>query len=98
MAHNAAWVQRVLEETRRQGYAIRDADYGADFDRTKRESDDALVAIAVPIRAGDRVVATMNLLWSERVASHREIARRYLKDLKAAAEDIARRLSDDTAK
>ena len=92
IARNAAWVTRVLDETQRRGYGIRYVDYGKDFDKPKRESNDGMAAIAVPVMVGDRAIGSINLLWSERLATHEAIARRYLRDIKATAERIAQRL------
>lgn len=92
LARNRDWIRHMLDETRRRGYAIRDPAHGGDFDKPKREYNDGNTGIAVPIMVDERVVATIKLLWRERLATTEEIARRYLKDLKAAAELIGRRL------
>ena len=92
IARDDVWVERAISETRRQGYGTRDEDYGTGLDKPKRGSGDGMAAIAVPIVLGDRVVGSINLLWRERMATHQAIARRYLKDLKAAAELVAQRL------
>jgi len=96
IVHNAAWVKQVLDDTRRRGYGIRCENYGQDFDKPKRESNDGMAAIAVPIMVGDRAVGSINLRWGENLATHNAIARRHLKCLKAAAERIAQSLSDET--
>lgn len=94
-ARNVAWVERAISETRRQGYGTRDDDYDTDVPRPKRGSHDGMAAIAVPIMVGDRAVGSINLVWRERLATPKAIARRYLKDLKTAAELIAGRLRND---
>jgi len=93
LARDRDWVRRMLNETRRRGYAIRDIAHGGDFDSPRREYNDGNAAIAVPILVAERVVAAINLLWRERLATTEEIARRYLKDLNAAAEQISQWLS-----
>ncbi|MGQ0523327.1 MAG: IclR family transcriptional regulator domain-containing protein [Betaproteobacteria bacterium] len=93
-ARNAAWVHRAINETRRLGYGIRSDDYRTNADDQKRKAGDAMAAIAVPILAGDRAIGSINLVWSQHLATHRAIARSYLSDLTAAAEHIARKLTN----
>lgn len=97
LARDRDWVRRMLEDTRRRGYGVRDPTNGGDFDKPVREHDDGMTAIAVPILVADRVVATINLYWRKRIATTEQIARQYLKDLKAAAELIARKLHGGTS-
>jgi IclR family mhp operon transcriptional activator len=92
------WVRRMLDETRKRGYATRNPVHGGDFDKPSSEHDDGTTAIAVPIAVGGRVVATINLHWSRRAGTTAQIARRHLKDLRAAAELIARKLEDGAAR
>ena len=53
----------ILDETRRLGYASRDPLFGGADDKDISVIDDRLDAIAVPLMAGGRVLATMNLVW-----------------------------------
>jgi IclR family mhp operon transcriptional activator len=94
LARDRDWVKRRLEDARRRGYAVRDPTHGGDFDKPAREHDDGMTAIAVPIMVAERVVATINLYWRKRIATTKQIAQRYLKDLKSTADQIAQRLSD----
>lgn len=97
LARDRDWVGRMLEDTRRRGYGVRDPTFGGHFDKPTRESDDGMTAIAVPIMVAECVVATINLYWRKRIATTKQIARRYLKDLKAAAELIASKLHGDSS-
>lgn len=92
MARQPALVERVIEETRRQGYGRRAADFGGHFDRPRREWDDGRDSIAVPVRAGDDVIAVVNLTWVHKVATVRQIVQSHLPRLADAAADIERRL------
>lgn len=85
MAHNRAWVARTLEETRALGYGARDAGFGGHFYMPKREHNDGLLAIAVPVLVRSSVVATVNIVWVERVATAAQMAARHLEDLRGAA-------------
>ncbi|HUG76322.1 MAG TPA: helix-turn-helix domain-containing protein [Burkholderiales bacterium] len=92
LAHNRAWVARMIEETRAQGYGTRDPGFGGHFHRPKREHNDGLLAIAVPVRVAGRVVATINMVWVERVATPAQLAARHLGDLEAAARRLGETL------
>jgi IclR family mhp operon transcriptional activator len=92
-ARNSAWVKRVLSETRKCGYGVRDPAFGGDFIRPATEYDDGMAGMAVPVISDGRVVCCINLLWRKRVATHEQIAHRFLRDLQAAAEQIAGRLT-----
>ena len=92
-AHNDAWLKRILDETRKRGYAVRDPSFGGDFVKPASEYDDGMAGMAVPVICNGRVVCCINLLWRKRIASHEQIARRYLKDLHAVAAQIAETLS-----
>lgn len=93
-ARNSAWVKRVLEETRKCGYGVRDPAFGGDFTRPTSEYDDGMAGMAVPVISDGRVVCCINLLWRKRIATAEQIARRFLKDLQAVAEQIAGRLRE----
>jgi IclR family mhp operon transcriptional activator len=93
-ARNAAWVKRILDETRRCGYGIRDPSFGGDFVKPRNEYDDAMAGLAVPVICEGRVVCCINLLWHRRIASAEQIARRHLKALRATADEIARAVGE----
>jgi len=86
-ARNPRRIERLLNETRERGYAVRDARYGV-LDLARPVS-----AIAVPVRRGERVLACLNCVWLVDVMEEREVVARYLAPLRAAAEDIARRFT-----
>lgn len=91
-ARNRAWVERVLADTRKHGYGFRDPAFGGDFVRPANEFDDGMAGMAVPVITDGRVVCCINVLWRKRVATHEQIARRFLGRLRAVAEQIAGRL------
>jgi IclR family transcriptional regulator, mhp operon transcriptional activator len=93
MARNAAWVTRVLNETRRQGYGVRDPDFGGHYDKPRRESDDGRNSIAVPIAVVGAVIGCVNLTWVAKVTTAQQIVKQHLAELKEAAEEVARRLA-----
>lgn len=81
-------IAATLADVRRRGYALRDARYGGS-DADIAEFDDGLAAIAVPVLAGEQVIACVNLVWLRRLATPEAVARRHLADLRRAAERIA---------
>jgi IclR family mhp operon transcriptional activator len=92
IANKPAMVERLLDETRRLGYGHRTADFGGDFNQTRRESDDERDSFAVPVRAGGEVIAAVNLTWMHRVASVEAMVRAHLPRLQDAALEISTRL------
>jgi IclR family transcriptional regulator, mhp operon transcriptional activator len=92
MARKPAIVERLLEETRRLGYGQRTPDFGGHFDQTRREWNDERDSIAVPIWAGEEVIASINLTWMHKVATVPQIVKAHLPHLTAAAQEISTRL------
>lgn len=91
-ARNAAWVEKVLAETKALGYGTRDPRFGGDFDIPRRQSDDGRDSIAVPIMSGERVFGCINLTWIQKVANRRQIVDAHLPALQEAARTIALKL------
>ena len=89
MAHDRAWVARVVRETRALGYGTRDPRFGGHFYKSKRDHNDGLLAIAVPVLVRSSVIATINIVWVERVATAAQMAARHLGDLRDAAQRIS---------
>lgn len=87
--NGAQAIQRMLSQTRAQGYAVREASWGGHFSQSKREYDDGLAAIAVPILDGAAVLGCLNLIWLARVTNVGSILRDHLDDLQAASRLIS---------
>lgn len=81
VANMERWVATVIDETRRQGYGVREPDSEAGL---KRRSTD-FNAIAVPAMAHGRVVACINVVWIEHTVPVNDFAATYVPRLKAAA-------------
>lgn len=89
IASNKRRIENLLAQTRALGYGVRDARYGVlDAGAPRRVS-----AIAVPVRQGDAVIASLNCVWLADALSERQIVQRHMKALLAAATDIARRVA-----
>jgi IclR family mhp operon transcriptional activator len=84
VAHMARWVDRVLTETRRRGYGVREMAHRA---RTNH-LDASFNAIAVPVIVDRQVAASINMLWIGGVIGVADFARRHLPNLKQAAQDL----------
>ena len=84
-ASDRAWTERIVEQTRTQGYGTRDSAFGSLSYRSKRQLSDGLLAIAVPVFKSTQVVGTVNILWVARVATTAQMAARHLEDLRGAA-------------
>jgi len=92
MARKQVMVERLLDETRRLGYGHRTPDFGGHFDQTRREWNDGRDSIAVPIWAGEEVIASLNLTWMHKVATVPQMVKANLQQLTAAAREISMRL------
>lgn len=92
LARSPAAVQALLDQTRNLGYGVRETDFGGHFDKTRREWDDKRDSIAVPIWAGNEVVAVVNLTWIHNVATAADIVKKHLPQLREAAREISTQL------
>lgn len=90
LARNPASVSRVLNETRRQGYAVRHPDFGGHYDKPRSEWDDGRNSIALPIMAGAGVIGCVNLTWIAKVATVQQIAAQHLSCLRDAVAEVSR--------
>lgn len=92
LAREARMVKKLLEETRRIGYGTRTPDFGGHYEKPRRESDDGRDSIAVPIWAGEEVVAAVNLTWIHKVMTVPQIVKTCLPHLAQAAREISLKL------
>jgi IclR family transcriptional regulator, mhp operon transcriptional activator len=81
-----SWVDRVLRQTRAQGYGVREPGYWAGAD----DYGDEVSSIAVPVMIGQKVIACINLLWVTSASSVEDFARKHLGVLQEAAVELAR--------
>jgi IclR family mhp operon transcriptional activator len=77
----------ILAATRARGYGTRDATYVGGYYGSPPIAD-GLLAIAVPLQDGQRVLGALNMLWLRPAHSVEEFANRYLPDLQSAAAEI----------
>lgn len=96
--HNAAVIaandlERRVRDARRNGYAIRHPLYrGGPYNGASR--DDALQAIAVPIVHAGVVLGALNINWNRAAMRERDMVRRNLPALRAAARGIGAAAGD----
>lgn len=93
LARNTAKLDKVLAEVRARGYGTRDPDFGGHYDFPRSKVNDGRNSIAVPVRAGDKVVGCINLTWIARVATVSVIIERFLPQLGEAARAISKRMT-----
>jgi IclR family transcriptional regulator, mhp operon transcriptional activator len=92
LAHLPSVVTKLISETQKLGYGVRATDFGGHFNKTRRESDDSRDSIAVPIWAGNEVIAVINLTWMHRSATVKQIVRSHFSTLTEASQEITRKL------
>lgn len=87
LAREPTRLNAVLAEVRVRGYGTRDAAHAGGFYGGPPQAD-GLLAIAVPLRDGPRVVGAINMLWLRTAFTAEAFAARHLTDLQAAAAEI----------
>jgi IclR family mhp operon transcriptional activator len=87
LAREPEKLNEILAATRARGYGTRDASYVGGYYGSPPIAD-GLLAIAVPLRDGTRVLGALNMLWIRPAYSVEAFANRYLPDLQAAAVEI----------
>jgi IclR family mhp operon transcriptional activator len=87
-AHDAGWVQSVVDTTRRRGYSTRDPDFGGHYSKSRDESNDARNSIAMPIRIDGQVLGCINLTWKTQSMSLSTAVKRHLGALTEAVRTV----------
>lgn len=80
-ARDAAYVDAVIAETRSRGYAYNDGEWAGQA---------SFAAVAVPVLAGRRVLASINLVFPKAAIPPGELERRYVPELSRLARAIGR--------
>lgn len=90
--HELAWQQEVIEriiaQTRANGYSLREADFGGHYVRTRDSFDDGRESIAMPIRTGDHVVGCINVTWHKDVISTETAVQTLLPSLRHTTRQV----------
>lgn len=81
LARDAAYVKRVIRETRKRGYAT---------NRGEWLSEASVTAIGLPIRIGEHAIGAINLVMQSNAVSDRDISTRYVPLLRTLADEISR--------
>lgn len=89
MAHSPEYVQALVEKGRAQGYALRDPDFGGDFDEGRDVVDDGRESLGVAIHFGTHVAGAINITWSQRALKREAAVARFAGPARKAADDIA---------
>jgi IclR family mhp operon transcriptional activator len=88
LARQPKKLAQLLAEVREKGYAVMDEAY------SQHVFDGRVWAMGVPVREGDEVYASINIMMLHGVISLRDAEKTFLKPLQATAERIAEVLSD----
>lgn len=87
-ARNRILVEQMLGKVRAQGYATNDGEWNLQV---------KIGAIAMPLRHGDKVLASINVVFLKKALGVGEAAKRYLPHLQTAIAKIEARLHDGGA-
>jgi IclR family transcriptional regulator, mhp operon transcriptional activator len=83
-------VERILAETRANGYGTRDPSFAGGA--YGRQAPDGLAGIAVPLADRTRVHGVINIVWARSAREIDDMVRDHLADLRAAASEIVESL------
>lgn len=78
-------------ETCEQGFALRDPDFGGDFDARRAAVDDGRDSLAVAIRRDNHMPGTTNITWKRRAIPCDQAVARFVAPVRAD-DEIARRM------
>jgi IclR family mhp operon transcriptional activator len=92
LARDTARFERVLAETRTNGYATRDPSFDGGY--YGRPFPDGLAGIAVPLLGRDCVHGVINIIWVKAARPVDDMVHDHLADLQAAADEIVELLRD----
>jgi IclR family transcriptional regulator, mhp operon transcriptional activator len=87
------YVETILRDTRRQGFALRDLDFGGNYDEGRVGEDDKRDSMGAAIRLEQDVPGAINITWSRKVYSRQKAISVFSTPLLDAARDIASGLS-----
>jgi IclR family mhp operon transcriptional activator len=87
LAREPARLNVILAEVRARGYGTRDAAHTGGYYGGPPHAD-GLLAMAVPLRDGPRVLGSINIIWLRTASTVEAFAARHLSDLQAAAAEI----------
>jgi IclR family transcriptional regulator, mhp operon transcriptional activator len=85
-------VPKLIKEARSLGYALRDPDFGGNFDETRSTSDDGRESLGVAICVGSYVPGAINVTWARRTMSREKGVKLLAEPAMKAAEDISMKL------
>ena len=90
LARDTKRFDRILAETRRNGYGLRDPSFvGGAYGR---QDPDGLAGMALPLAGKNRVHGVINIIWAKAARSVEDMARDHLDDLRRAADEIVESL------
>jgi IclR family mhp operon transcriptional activator len=89
LACDSVWLQKLLKETLRQGYGVRESSYfGIGTSEGKQ-----VAAIAVPVFNQEKVQATLAVSWPQGAISGQELDEYYYPLLRSAADRLSEKLA-----
>lgn len=97
MARDTAAIDRLISQVEAQGYALRDPDFGGDFDAGRTHADDGRDSLGVAIVLGGPMTGqspgAINITWSRRVFKRSQAVTLFAQPVQDAARVIAEALT-----
>lgn len=81
LARDGRYVRRVVNETRKRGYAYNDGEWA-------READFA--GVAVPVYSGERLLAALNMVFPKSAVAAKDLKGRFVPALKRLSDSIGK--------
>ena len=92
-ARHPGYVDKLLTDNWARGFALRDPDFGGDFDQGRDAVDDGRDSLGVASRLGSHVPGAINITWSQRAFTREKAMQTFAGPAQDAAQEIASKLS-----
>jgi len=95
LARDRKAIDNLVKTTRQNGYAVREPDFGGDYDRGRQHVDDGRESIAMPIIVSNTVFGCLNITWRSHVLTMEQAIATLLPALRETVEVIGQRLEQE---
>jgi len=95
LARDTKAINKLVRETRKNGYAVRAPDFGGDYDKPREEVDDGRESIAIPIMVGSTIFGCMNITWRSHVLTLAEARRNLLPALQDTVSKLSAKIEKE---
>lgn len=91
------YIQKLLSDCQTQGFALRDRDFGGDYDTGRDGVDDGRDSLAVAIRVGRHIPGVINITWTQTALTRKQAIDTLAAPVMQAAKDVSDRLQRNSS-